>query len=70
MKLLEIAQLPTCIDDKHESLLRSYHLLQKAKEYLAAEVPHKIILELIVEIESVYNDKAQRRALSPAAAAG
>jgi hypothetical protein len=53
MKLIDIAQLPTCIEYKHESLLRSYQLLQKVKEYLEAEVPHKIILELIAEIESV-----------------
>jgi hypothetical protein len=52
MKLLEIAKFPTCIGDSHESLLRSYQLLQKVKEYLEAGVPHKVILDLIHEVET------------------
>jgi hypothetical protein len=51
MKLLEIAKMPTCIGNKHESLLRSYWILELAKEYLSSGVPHKIILEIIEELQ-------------------
>lgn len=53
MKLLEIAQFPTCINNHHESTLRSYQLLQKVTEYLRAGVPNKVILDLINEVESI-----------------
>lgn len=53
MKLLEIAEMPTGINNFHESTLRSYQLLQKVKEYLLEEVPNKVILDLIHEVESI-----------------
>lgn len=51
MKLSEIANIPTCVGDKHESVLRSYHILQKVKDYLHEGVPPKVILEIIAELE-------------------
>jgi len=53
MKLLDICKLPTCIENSHESVLRSFQLLQKVKEYLQEGVPNKVILDLIHEVESV-----------------
>lgn len=53
MKLLEIAEFPTCINNLHESTLRSYQILQKVKEYLQEGVPSKVILDLISEVESI-----------------
>ncbi len=52
MKLFEIVNFPTVVENNHESVLRSYHILQKVKYYLKEEVPSKIILELIDELES------------------
>lgn len=52
MKLIEITHLPICIGDSHESILRSYHILQKVKDYLSEGVPPKVILEIIAELES------------------
>lgn len=52
MKLFEIAKVPTVVDQSHESVLRSYHILQKVKIYLQEGVPPKVILEIIAELES------------------
>ena len=51
MKLFEIVNIPTVVENNHESVLRSYHILQKVKDYLQDRVPHKVILEIIVELE-------------------
>jgi len=52
MKLFEIAKIPAVINQTHESALRSYHILQKVKNYLHDGVPPKVILEIIAELES------------------
>jgi len=59
MRWSEIAATPTgveCMQDGHkglhESLVRSYHILSKAKEYLARGVPADVLLELIAEAEA------------------
>lgn len=51
MKLFEIVNFPTAVGDKHESLLRSYHILDKVKDYLQDGVPYKVILEIVEELE-------------------
>ncbi len=47
MKINEIAHMPTVIDNTHESVYRSYQLLQKVKELLADGTPNGVILEMI-----------------------
>ena len=51
MKIREIAELPTTENNFHESILRSYQILEKVKYYLDKKVPFSIILELIEEME-------------------
>lgn len=51
MDLFEIVNFPTVVENNHESVLRSYHILQKVKDYLQDGVPHKVILEIIEELE-------------------
>ena len=36
----------------HESLLRSYHILAKVKEWLSLGAPPSVVLELIEELET------------------
>jgi hypothetical protein len=48
---IEIAGLPTRENGIHESVFRSYHLLEKVKALLQDGVPAKVILEIIDEIE-------------------
>jgi len=51
MKWKEIAKLPTTESGLHESIFRSYQILDKVKEYMARGVPYDVIYELIEEIE-------------------
>jgi hypothetical protein len=41
----------TAAGQYHESLLRSFHLLRKTKEWLAGGVPGEYVLEMIADIE-------------------
>lgn len=58
MKIAEIKDFPTTLDTGknghrvHESVLRSYQTLEKAKELLKKGTPCDVILEIIEEIES------------------
>lgn len=55
MKLIELMQLPVAVwhsGQTHESVFRSYHLLEQVKKWLALGVPHEVILGLIGEIET------------------
>lgn len=59
MKIIDINRMPTCLEEippgasgVHESVLRSYHILEKAKEYLSLGVPAMVVLDLIAEMES------------------
>lgn len=47
-KLREVMEGTTGL---HESLFRSYHLLQKVKELLRAGVPAELLLEIIEDLE-------------------
>jgi len=65
MTIQEIKSIPTCLaitngspkswpsysGQVHESVLRSYHLLRKTKEWLAGGVPGQYVLEMIADIE-------------------
>ena len=58
MSLKEINEMPTCVDiipvgckGVHESTLRSFNILRKVKDYLNRGIEHKLILELIEEME-------------------
>ena len=52
MKLIDIMNVPQTVGGNHESLYRSYHILQLVKNWLNDGVPSKVILETIYELES------------------
>ena len=58
MTLNEIRQKPTTIDTGensrrvHESILRSWHIVEKIKELLELNTPAEVILELIEDLKS------------------
>ena len=57
MKIVAIHQMRTCYPDGgkggvHESIFRSYHILEKTKELLAQGVPAPVVLDLIAYMES------------------
>ena len=57
MKISEIAHLPTTVQaheeyPTHESILRSYQILERVKAWLSWDVPSDVILELIGEMEA------------------
>ena len=67
MNINEIRKLPTDIPRKmaedflggnatamHESLLQSYHILNKVKDYLKLKCPPEIVLEMIYECQNFY----------------
>ena len=57
MTIFEIAEMPTSLSREyvlkspavgwHESLLRSYHVVQKVRELLQKGTPNEVTLELI-----------------------
>lgn len=54
MRMDLIRCMPTAMDDPgkvHESVFRSYHVLEKTKNMLERGVPASFILELIREME-------------------
>ena len=56
MKLSEIRNKPICYTDTehgkcHESLLRSYGIVEKVIELLEKETPHKVIIEIITDLQ-------------------
>jgi len=57
MNIFDISSMPTSITinnpgSYHESIFRSYHVLNRVKEYLEKEVPYDVILELIEVMET------------------
>ena len=46
MKLEEIRQMPTTVGVYHESCFRSFHVLQKIMELVAAGTPAAVIAEI------------------------
>ena len=64
MRVIEIAKMPTSITKPlmkelasgsctgiHESMLRSWHILERVKDYLRKDTPADVILELIEVME-------------------
>ena len=47
----DILQCPS-ISGWHESILRSYQIVQKVKELLEAQTPTAVILEIIADLEA------------------
>lgn len=59
MTLQDIRKFPTtvCHDVPngfriHESCLRSFHILEKAKSLMSKRTPHEVILEVIFDLEN------------------
>lgn len=52
MTLADIRDMPTCIGNSHESVMRSFHVVGKVKELCELKVPHASILEIISDLES------------------
>jgi len=60
MKLKALAEMPRIINPRegygdaiHESVFRSYNLLEQVKIWLRRGVPGDVVLELIEEVESL-----------------
>jgi hypothetical protein len=51
MNILDICMIPTTHSNVHESVYRSYHIVQKVKELLQVGTPATVILELIQTME-------------------
>ena len=61
MRIIDIAKMPTVItkvsgNGMHESLLRSFQILEKTKELLVKGTPTKVVLMLIEEMETSSDD--------------
>jgi hypothetical protein len=56
-KYLKISKMPTVLDidgvgSYHESILRSYHVLEEVRKLLQINTPNEVILDLIEIMES------------------
>jgi hypothetical protein len=62
MKLHEIRDMPTSIGSNHESLYRSYHILEKVKSLLEVDPPvsHSVILEIVNDLEHTKEKQRER----------
>ena len=56
--IFTVAKAPIVIDNNHESLYRSYHILRLVKQWLKDGVPAKTILQLVEEIEEENNNES------------
>lgn len=52
MKCFDIRRMPTTLDMVHESVFRSYHVLEKVQELLRQQTPARVILEVIEDLQS------------------
>lgn len=57
MSLNEIRMMPTARPISsdgavHESIFRSYHIVQKVRELLEAKTPHGVILEIVTDLQN------------------
>ena len=57
-KMIQISKYPVTIEEipagaarVHESVMRSYHILESVKEYLKLDTPPSVILEMIEVME-------------------
>ncbi len=49
---LQIAQMPTCYENIHESVMRSYHIVKKVKYLLGKGTDPEIVLGMIDLMET------------------
>jgi hypothetical protein len=61
MLLSEIVRVPTSIRNDHESLLQSYHLLQRVKHWLELGTPAEVIVEVLEFVQEVAKVEEMRR---------
>lgn len=47
MELEKIKEMPTVVDNAHESIYKSYHVLEKVRQMLEREDSKETILEII-----------------------
>lgn len=52
MRIAQIHDMETSVERTHESMMRSYQILEKAKNYLRRGMSPEFVLELIDEMES------------------
>lgn len=57
LRFSQLAAMPTVLDNKHESLYRSYHTLQLVKDLLEKGTPSEVVLGIIGEIENLQSPK-------------
>lgn len=53
LNILDIPENPTVINGVHESLYRSYHILNLVVALLEKNVPPEVVLAIIVELRNV-----------------
>lgn len=53
MRLSDIAKIPTTVNKVHESVYRSYHILNKVADLLHKGTPAQVVLELIAEMQDM-----------------
>ena len=56
MKLEQIVWLPVVVDNNHESIYRSYQILEKVKEMLARGDSKETIMEAIEFMEAAIHE--------------
>lgn len=49
--IAQIHKMETSVDRTHESMMRSYQILEKTKDYLKRGMQPEFVLELIDEME-------------------
>ena len=59
MKFSEIRKMPTTYDNVHESVFRSYHILEKVKELIEQKTPAYVMIELINDMQDL--ESGERR---------
>lgn len=55
MYLRDVSNYPTTINSIHESVYRSYHILDKVLDWLKCGVPADVLLELVEEMKTAPN---------------
>ena len=51
--------MPTTYDNVHESVFRSYHILEKVKELIEQKTPAYVMIELINDMQDL--ESGERR---------
>lgn len=67
MTIQEIATMPTAIDNVHESVYRSYHILKYVEALLARNTPPAVALQLLRELQGFEPIETRRLRLKESA---